>query len=1404
MKKILGLDLGTSSIGWALVNEAEKGGQESSSIVKLGVRIIQYDTFTNAEGQEIKGNPADYFCTGKSVSPNASRTKARSMRRNLQRYKLRRNALLEALRESGIIKEGTVLNESGKNTTHQTLFLRAKSATEEISLTDLARVLLNINKKRGYKSSRKEKSQEDGSVIDGMAIAKELFEKGITPGQYVRERILRDNYSIPDFYRSDLQHEFDRIWETQRTFYPDVLTDRLKTELEGKNKSQTWAICQKPFGIEGVKRPFKGKELVKENYRLRTEALLSRLEFEDLAIVLQEINGQIKNTSGLLGNISDRSKELQFNKMTVGQYLWDLIRQNPHTSLKNIVFLRKDYMDEFEQIWETQARFHKELTPELKKEIRDIIIFYQRPLKSQKGLVGLCEFENRTVTVIADGKEKTRTVGLKVCPKSSPLFQEFKIWQILNNLKVNGKCLEQSDREALFNELSVRGRLSDKEVLKLLYKNPKDLRLNFKSVEGNNTQAALFKAYSTIIANTGHNEFDFSKMPASESLSIVTDIFNSLGWKTDFLHFDAGLENPAYEAQPMFRLWHLLYSYEGDKSLSGNAKLVGKLQELTGMDEDNAKILASVTFGQDYGSLSSKAMRKILPYMKDGLEYSVACGYAGYRHSAKSLTKEELLKKKYSDHIAILPKNSLRNPLVEKILNQMANVVNEVIDTYGKPDEIRIELARELKKSADERREMADAISKATAQHEEYANELKNNFGIANPSRNDLIRYKLYLELKDNGFHTLYSNTYIPQEKLFSKEFDIEHIIPQAKLFDDSFSNKTLEARLINLEKSDKTAYDFVEGKYGEAGLAEYRARVERLFKDNAISRTKMNKLLMREADIPQGFIERDLRDTQYISRKAKEMLEDVVPSVVSTTGSVTDRLREDWQLVDVMRELNWDKYEKLGMTHYEKDRDGRQIPKIDDWSKRNDHRHHAMDALTIAFTRRSYIQYLNNLNARIPKWADEGSHVNLDEFGTTDIPQSQRSSVVMFIELSQMERDSKGKLRFIPPMPLAEFRNEAKAKLNEILVSVKSSGKVVTKNVNKTKRRGGYNRRTQLTPRGQLHNETIYGRILQPVYKEEKVGTSFEYAKIETVVNKKFREALRNRLDEFGGDAKKAFGGKNSLDKNPVFIDSEKRETVPVKVLTMTYEEVFTKREAIGPNLKIDKVIDGKVRTLLEERLASFGNDAKKAFADLEENPIWLDRDKGIKIKSVTISGKSNVVALHDKRDNSGNLVLKKDGSRVPTDYVSTGNNHHIAIYRDADGNLQEHVVSFYDAVVRVNDGVPVIDRDYKKDEGWEFLFSMKRNEYFVFPNKETGFDPSEIDLMDPANYSLISPNMFRVQKLAAKYYVFRHHLETTVNNDSPTLRDITWKRITCINSLKDVFKVRVNHLGEIVHIGE
>ncbi len=1402
MKKILGLDLGTSSIGWALVNEAENSN-ERSFITKLGVRVIQYDTFTNEFGKEVKGNPADFFSAGKSVTPNAARTQSRSMRRNLQRYKLRRDALISTIKAAGWINDDSYLTEQGPDTTHETLRLRAAAATQEISLEEFARVLLHINKKRGYKSSRKADKGDDGSIVDGLQLAKELYEKEITPGQYVYDRMLQNKFQIPDFYRSDLNAELNRVWQVQQSFYPELLTDRLRTDIEGKNKGQVWKICEGAFGIVGMKRDLKGKDLKRDSYRLRATAAKQQVSLEELAIALQEICDSIRTTSGYLGNISDRSKELYFNKMTVGQKQWELIRKDRHHSLKNEVYFRQDYLDEFERVWETQAQFHLELTPELKKEIRDIVIFYQRPLRSQKGLIGLCEFEHRDIEITVDGKTKTKTVGLRACPKSSPLFQEFKIWQIINNLKVNNVYLEQEQKEMLFRELNIAGKLSDKQVLSLLYKKTTDLHLNYKSVEGNNTQTRLFEAYYKILEINGY-EFDPKKYSSVENFTRVQEIFTNLGFRTDFLCFDSDLEGDAFSKQPMYELWHVLYSFEGDKSISGNQKLIEKIRAITGMDEDAAKILAGVTFASDYGSLSSKAMRKILPYMKDGNEYSLACEYAGYRHSAKSLTREELDNKIYKDFLEIIPKNSLRNPVVEKILNQMINVVNEIISTYGKPDEIRIELARELKKSAKERKEMSENISKASLEHEKLRKELASK-GYPNPSRNDLIRYRLYLELAENGFHTLYTNTYIPFEKLFGKDFDIEHIIPKARLFDDSFSNKTLEVRQANIDKSNTTAYDFVANKYGKNSiqLEEYENRVEHLFKKNIISKAKRNKLLMKEADIPQGFIERDLRETQYIAKLAKSLLEDLVRDVVSTTGSITDRLREDWQLVDMMKELNYDKYEKLGLTEVETDKDGRRIKKIKDWTKRNDHRHHAMDALTIAFTKRSYIQYLNNLNARIQKGADEDHYIDLRDIDINQLPKSERSAIVRYIETNELFRDAKGKLRFNPPIPMDEFRSEARKHIEDILISIKSRSKVVTRNVNTSKCKGGTNKKVQLTPRGQLHQDTVYGKIIRPVLKEEKVGANFNIEKIESVSKKAYRITLLKRLTEFEGDPKKAFTGKNSLDKNPIFLNDLHTEQVPVKVPILSQETIYTKREAVGPELKVEKVIDSNIRRILEARLAEYNGDAKLAFSNLEENPIWLNRDQGIRIKRVTISGKSTLLPLHDKRDHQGKLILDEQGQPIPTDYVSTGSNHHIAIYADADGNLQEQPVSFLEAVTRVNMGVPVVDREYKANEGWRFLFTMKQNEYFVFPNPITGFDPNEIDLTDPSNYAAISPNLFRVQKLATKNYFFRHHLETTVA-ENKSLINITYKPQLGLKGIVGIVKVRINHLGQIVAVGE
>ena len=920
------------------------------------------------------------------------------------------------------------------------------------------------------------------------------------------------------------------------------------------------------------------------------------------------------------------------------------------------------------------------------------------------------------------------------------------------------KCeLSNEQKQLLFAELTYCDSMSKDNVLALLYgkdgKNRYDL--NYKEIEGNRTIAALYKAYRNIV---NMEEAD-GKLCKDIDKAVIRDWFARHGINTEILEFNSNVTAEELEQQALYRLWHLLYSYEGDKSNSGIDKLLDLLHSRYGFTREQAKIIAKVKLQDDYGSLSTKAMRNILPYMREGKKYDEACLYAGYRHSAASLTREELDARVLRDTLAVLPKNSLRNPVVEKILNQMINVVNAIIAAYGRPDEIRIEMARELKKTAEQRADMTKSINEETKNQLRYRQVLHDEFGLAHVSRNDIVRYKLYLELAPRGYKTLYSDTYIPKEKLFSKEFDIEHIIPQARLFDDSFANKTLETRTVNLEKSNQTAYDYILGKYGIQKADEYKQKINGLLKEKQISATKARHLLMTDSEIPSDFLNRDLTDSAYIAKKAKEILSQVVKEVHTTTGSVTSRLREDWQLVDVLRELNWDKYNAIGQTEYFEDRDGRRIGRIKDWTKRNDHRHHAMDALTIAFTRPEYVNYLSNLNAR-----------------------SDKSGNIYAIEKQYLQRSDQGKMLFLPPMPLAQFRAEVLSHLSNVLVSIKAKNKVTTKNINKIKTKRTTRRTEQLTPRGQLHNETVYGRQQYYVTKMEKAGSSFDVAKIATIANQTERQKLLERLLQVDGNPKKAFTGKNALDKS---------------FKTVCLQERYTIRKPIDKNLDIDKVVDAGVRAILKQRLAEFGGNADKAFSNLDENPLFLNKEKGITIKRVTITGVNNAIALHDKKDYNGQFVLDDKGERIPTDFVSTSNNHHIAIYQDEKGNLQEKVVSFYEATARRNQGIPVVDKEYNHAEGWTFMFTMKQNEYFVFPDEKTGFLPQETDLLNSANYTDISPNLYRVQKLATKYYVFRHHLETSVADDRPEHRNMTWKRINNVNGLKGIVKVRVNHLG-------
>ncbi len=1263
MKKILGLDLGTTSIGWALVNEAESA-EEKSSIIRMGVRLVPLDNFKNSEGKDIKQKKEDAFCAGISMSTRAARRNARSARINNERYKQRREELKKIFRSAGWIENDTPLCEDGKGSTYELLRLRAKAVSEEVSLAELSRILLAINKKRGYKSNRKLKAADEGEAIDGMTLARELYDKGLTPGQYVYRQFLDGKKYVPQFYPSDLKSELEKIWNTHVPAFPQLTVD-IWDDLLGKNGKATWAILDEALQLEGIKKPDRQKL-----YEWRASAVTTPLDKEQFATVVQMINTEISNTSGYLGEISDRSKLLYFKHQTIGQHLWSIIQDNPHTSLKCKVFYREDYMDEFEHIWETQCKFHPELTEELKRKIRDCCIFYQRPLKSQKGTLDFCTFERHEKKKTIHGKEVTVVEGLKVCPKSSPIYQEFRIWQVLNNLELIDKRaytvrpLTQDEKEIIFAQLNMSDKMTKNEVLKLIVSTPRKYDLNYEELPGNTTRTRMYEAFVKMLPVTGHDEIDLKKARAKDVEAVVRGVFETVGFNTAILDFDATLEGEEFQQQPSYRLWHLLYSSEG-KNLKEN------ISDLCGMGEydECAKILSKISFVNDYGSLSTKAIRKILPHMKAGMKYDEACEKASYRPSPRSLTREERDRRVLPDQLPQYRNGSLRNPVVDKVLAQMTNVVNAIIREYGKPDEVRVEMAREMKKNASERRKMSDAIQENTKEAKRISKLLKDEFGIQNATRNQILRWRLYEELAFNGYHTLYSNQHIPQEKVLTKEIEIEHIIPQARYFDDSFANKTLEYASVNLEKGADTAYDYICGKYDQEKVEEYEKRINDAFVDKKISKRKRGYLLMKQENIPDDFVQRDLRETQYITRKALEMLESVIPSVVATCGSITDYLRKEWQLIGVLKELNADKIKISGLQ--------------DTWTKRADNRHHAMDALTVAYTKRGFVQYLKTLNA----------HYN------------------------------EGKPRKItPPMPVGELRHSALLHLGSILISARISKKVATAH---------YNKKTGqmcMTPRGPLHAETYYGHAV---------------------------------------------------------IDGK---------------DVYTTRKAVDDKLDVSLVVNERVRKVLEHRLAEYGGDAKKAFAALDNNPIWLDRENGICVKKVTIRATrvKEPIPIHTKHNHHGLPVMDKESNRIPCDFVAPDANHHIAFYKDAKGKLHENTVTFFEAFERKRQGADVIDTNYRKEDGWQFLFSLQRGEYVILPDKDNGFDPKDYNLTDPDNLAIISRHLFIVQKLSKKDYWFRHHLDPT-SDEIAELRGINWERILSISNLDGIVKVRIDSLGQI-----
>lgn len=1225
MAYTLGLDLGSSSIGWAIIDTAKDSKAE---IVAMGSRILPLTT-----------DDKDEFVKGNTITKNGKRTQRRTQRKGQDRYQLRRKYLIEALKSKDMLPDDATRNLKKM----QLWETRAKAATEQVSLKELGRILLHLNQKRGYKSSRSEANMDKKDT------------------EYVAE----------------IKNRYDHI------------------------------------------------------------------------------------------------KELDY---TIGQYFYKELQAESLFKVKTKIFPREAYIAEFDTICATQRKFYPEvLTSEFIAQLRNEIIYYQRALKSQKGLVSVCDFEG----VWREGKDgKEYFTGPKVAPKASLLFQVERLWEIVNNIKLTNKRgdayeIPLEKKQQLFTHLDNNAKLSFKDLLKILGLKAIDgwygNQMLSKGIEGNPVKIKLQKCFSkeTLKAHP-------------ELLSFEVEILQE-----DWVDPDTGetiqkpvIDNDKLESQTSYKLWHIIYSIP-DTDVCRKVLL----KEFPYFSEEEADKLSRIDFvTMGYGNKSAKMMRKILPYLMDGYLYSDACAKAGYNHS-NSLTNEQRDALKLEYKLESLPKNSLRQPIVEKILNQMINLVNALVDKYGSFENIRVELARELKQSREERSKTYSSNTIREREAKFIATSLEE-MGIR-ATRNNILKKRLYQEINDgepkfNGYCIYCGQTLGQRQTFFSSEVDIEHIIPKARLFDDSQSNKTLAHRSCNATKGNRTAYDFMKETKSPEEFEGYLERVNSLFDRKLINKAKRDKLLMPSSKIPDDFIERQLRESQYIAKKAVEILSKICRNVNVTGGGITAYLREIWGWNDVLMNLQLPKYKQCGQTEMvEWERAGTTFSReeIKGWTKRDDQRHHAVDALVIACTKQSYIQRINTLNA------SENRSAMKDEIA--DRFNTKKSLLENYIY------DNK-------PFTTAEVEQAA----DKILVSYKPGKKVATKGVRRAKVDGDIKvvQTGVVIPRGSLSEESIYGKVKQ-LQKNIVLKNLFESP--ERIVKKYIQDKVMDRLAMYDGDKKKAAA---SVKKDPIWLDKE--QTKPLEYASCYIDEIVIRKpvSSIGEK-QLDDVIDLKVREILQERLAKY--KGKDAYKDLENDPIWYNKDKGIKIETVRCkTGLSAIVPVRYNENGEGDA------------FVKPGNNHHIAIYQTSEGKLEEHSCTFWHAVERYKYCIPVVIENtndvhdvllQRADElpqsfidklpapNCTLVTSLQQNQMYVLGMADEDFE----NAIRENDTALLSKYLYRVQNIANADYCFRHHLETSVDKDNIELKRDS-KRFYRLKSIKGLFnlnpkKVSISAIGDI-----
>lgn len=1117
-------------------------------------------------------------------------------------------------------------------------------------------------------------------------------------------------------------------------------------------------------------------------WQKRADAASIEISLEELGRVLLHINqkrgykhsrltnSDSKETS-YVQEVNSRYDELKAEGLTVGQHFAAKLRESELTSadgkkyynyrIKEQVYPRHAYEEEVKRILEVQSQFHADiLTPDVCKKIMNII-FYQRDLKSCKNLVSYCEFESYTIK--KNGREII--IGPKVAPRTSPLAQLSSILETANNITVRNRrndelYISPEQRKAIAEFLDNHDVMKLTDLYKILKIGKKDGwwagKAIGKGLKGNTTKCQIREA----LGNLPQEQVDSLTSFKLEIDEYVDEETGEMRKKVN---------NTLAERQPLFKLWHMLYSIKDNKELSG------ALRHLGIEDEECIGKLCNLDFRTaGYASKSTKAIGRILPYLIDGSMYSEACERAGFDHSRRINPNRTLL-----THLPQIQKNELRQPVVEKILNQLVNIINALLEKEGIIDEIRVELARELKQSKDERNETFKRNNQNEKKNKEYAEHIKEY--QLTPTRNRLLKWKLY---EESDHSCMYCGQPIKvKEFLQGADVEREHIIPKGLLFDNSFTNQVCACRNCNSKKGMRTAYDFIEAERGEEGLRSYIEHINYLFDKKNISRSKFNRLLVsykayldrkaqgketeEDKELWENFIDRQLRQSQYIARKSVEMLQQVCKNVYTTSGEVTNFVRHQWGYDEILHDLNFERYKKAGLTTMVTQlQSGEEVDveRIKDWTKRFDNRHHAVDALAIACTTQGMIQRLNTLNASRDEMLDE---LNSKEQRMVD---SERSMLEKWI-YSQ------------PHIPYTE----AKKEIDKIIISQRPNTRItvsgkryVQKNGKRTLEQTGI-----VVPRGALHAEFVYGRIM----KQENDGLTL--------------------TPQYVRKYKLGIGAQGFLFNGKEFYKEELKQDSKTGLSTIV---VTDKIKDV-----LDKIVDGGIRQRILERLnrgfeqgTDYRSNVTKALTNLknlDEDPIFSDDAHTRPILSVRKYVSSTTM-----------VVVRKDGNGRPLAFVEPDGNHHVAFYKEEDGTIIENIVTKWQAVQRKLNKLPIIIdnpsqtwnevlgrndvpeellQSLPKDKS-TFLLSLQIGEAFVMGMEESDFQKA----IEEKNMHALAEHLYFVQNLTIGNYRLRRHVESSYDITDMNKKD---QRFLNIQSLGVFFnynphKVKVTVLGDII----